>query len=443
MFRFNRIFFIFTNFFISLSLFFIIYCLRYSNVPIIGVGTRKLTFHTLILFILYSIIIIIFNISLKIYEVNKISTIKESIFSNIIISMFSIGVFGGYFYFTQTNFARFVFFLGFLMIPLIQSFFNKLLFLILIKHRHPVKLLYFGSKENYLLLNELISVYGKWFPINADYIIADKDYKILKDKIKYCNILVIDTDITIEDKYKYIINDFEISGGKIYSLIDMFSYFDQSIPAEIIHNNHYDLFSYYKLDSIYNKIFKRVFDIMVSAILLILLSPLMMITASLIKLTSKGKVFFTQKRITIGYKEFNIYKFRSMKESCSDNIGFTNQNDNRITFIGKIIRPLRIDEIPQIFNVLMGHMSLIGPRPERKEIIDQIIKKYPLFNKRILIKPGLTGWAQVKYKYVDKIDKMNKKLAYDLYYINNISFLFDMKILLYTLETVLFRSGAV
>lgn len=164
----------------------------------------------------------------------------------------------------------------------------------------------------------------------------------------------------------------------------------------------------------------------------------------LIKINSPGKVIYKQKRATIKNKEFYIYKFRTMKDSTNeDNINFTDEKDNRITFIGRIIRSLRIDEVPQLVNILKGDMSLIGPRPERHEIINQILKKYPLFKKRLLVKPGLTGWAQVKFTYVNRIEKMNKKLSYDLYYINNLSFAFDLKIFLYTIETVIFRRGAI
>jgi lipopolysaccharide/colanic/teichoic acid biosynthesis glycosyltransferase len=187
-----------------------------------------------------------------------------------------------------------------------------------------------------------------------------------------------------------------------------------------------------------------VFDIFISLIFIVLLFPVGLLAAIFVKLTSNGEIFFVQKRITLHGKVFSMYKFRSMKisvEKKGDH--FTAQNDERLTLIGKIIRPLRIDEIPQLFNVLKGDMSLIGPRPERPELIQEILKKYPLFKKRLLIKPGLTGWAQVKYDYVNDIKKMNVKLSYDLYYINNLSFVFDLKIMLYTFETVFFRRGAI
>lgn len=443
MFRFNRIFFIISNYLITFFCFLIIFNIRYSWVRVVGIVKRELVLSTIILFAFYSLTIIIFNISLKIYEINKISRITESILLNIFISIISMGIFGIYFYFTQTNFARFVFFLGFLIIPFILSFYNKFLFMIISKKKKPYKILYFGSNHNFQLFKELINQYSKWFSMKIEKVQMTEHHNILKKKINQCDLLVVDTDQNFKKEYIKILNSYEIEGGKIYSLIDMFSYFDQSLPAEIIKNNHYDLFSSYKIDSFYNQYLKRIGDVFISIFLLIILSPLIIIIMLLIKITSRGKIFFSQKRITLRGKTFNMYKFRSMKTLAEKNgIQFTKENDARITFIGKIIRPLRIDELPQLINILMGDMSFIGPRPERPELIEKIIKKCPLFKKRLLIKPGLSGWAQVKYTYVNKIEKMNKKLSYDLFYINNHSAIFDLKILLYTIETIIFRRGA-
>ncbi|HOV14410.1 MAG TPA: sugar transferase, partial [Spirochaetota bacterium] len=164
----------------------------------------------------------------------------------------------------------------------------------------------------------------------------------------------------------------------------------------------------------------------------------------LIKITSKGPIVYKQKRVGFKGKEFYMYKFRSMKlDAESDEAKLTKENDPRITLIGRIMRPLRIDELPQLINIFIGDMSFIGPRPEREEFIKLIIEETPLFKKRLLVKPGLTGWAQVKYTYVNNISQMNKKLSYDLYYINNLSLFFDIKILLYTIDTIIFRRGAI
>ncbi len=444
MFRFNRTIFIISNFLLSFFSFLIIYLIRYSWFNFTNVEKRTINFFTIILFLLYSLTIIILNISLKSYEINKISRLTESILSNIFISILSIGIFGIYFYLTQTNFARFVFFLGFFFIPFLLSFFNKLIFIIISRTKNPINILYFGSNSNYLIFQELVLEYKKWFSMKVSRISQDEDINKIQQKIKLSDLLVVDTDQKFKDSYVRLLNNYEIEGGKIYSLIDMFAYFDQSLPAEIIANKHYEFFSAYKIDSIYNIFIKRLIDIIFSIILILILSPVIILTIITIKISSPGKIFFRQVRSTLNGKKFLIYKFRSMKiNDRKIKKQFTEKNDIRITPVGKIIRALRIDEIPQLINVLVGDMSLIGPRPELPEITEDISQKFPLFKKRLLIKPGLTGWAQVKYKYVNKIEKMNKKLSYDLYYINNLSFIFDLKIFLYTIETVLFRRGAI
>lgn len=443
MFRFNRTIFIISNFILSVLSFLIIYLLRYSWINYPNVEKRTIDLPTIFIFLLYSLTIIILNISLKSYEINKISRLTESILSNIFISILSIGIFGIYFYLTQNDFARFVFFLGFFIIPLLLSFYNKFIFIIISKTKKPVEILYFGSKSNFLIFQELASEYKKWFSMKVTGILSDENIKIMERKIKSNDLLVVDTDQKFKNSHVKLLNNYEIKGGKIYSLIDMFAYFDQSLPAEIISNKHYEFFSAYKIDSIYNLYIKRLIDIVFSIFLLLILSPIMILTILLIKISSPGTIFFKQIRSTINGRKFLLYKFRSMKINDNNKRWFTEINDKRITSLGKIIRVLRIDEIPQLFNVFKGEMSLIGPRPELPDITEDISKKYPLFKKRLLIKPGLTGWAQVKYKYVNKIEKMNKKLSYDLYYINNLSFIFDLKIFLYTIETVLFRRGAI
>jgi len=380
------------------------------------------------------------NISFKSYEINKIYEIKESIIGNVLISLISIGVIGGFYFFTKIDFPRFVFFSGFLLIPFILSLWNKFLFYLISYTKKPYKVFYIGNRENFNLLKELFDNFKKWLFIEL-FDITDNVLTTVEKK--ECDLIIIDTDFNISDRTFEVVNDFEVKGGRIYTLVDMFSYFDQSLPAEIIKNKHFEIFSAYKLDSFYNKYIKRIGDILISLILIILTSPVLLIVAFLIKITSKGPIIYKQKRVGLLGKEFDMFKFRSMRiDAEKDGIKFTKENDTRITFIGKIIRPLRIDELPQLFNILKGDMSFIGPRPERKELIEKIVKTVPLFKKRLLVKPGLTGWAQVKYTYVNSIEKMNKKLSYDLYYINNLSLMFDIKIVLYTLETVLFRRGA-
>ncbi|OHD13757.1 MAG: hypothetical protein A2086_13500 [Spirochaetes bacterium GWD1_27_9] len=445
MFRFNRVFFIVSNFIIAFFSFVLIFLIRYKFFNFSGVEKRSLDLGTIILFLFYSFVIVILNMSFKIYEVNKIAKIKDALLANLIISVASIGVIGGFFYFTQTNFARYVFFLGFLIIPVIMSIYNKILYFIIIKSKKPIRMLYFGNYSNFSLFERLMSEYKKWFPMEIYKVLIDeKDINILEERLKLCDLVVVDSEERYLKEQFIVLNNFEVSGGRIYSLIDIFNYFDQSIPAEIVSYQHFDLFSAYKLDSIYNNLIKRIGDIIISLSLLILTSPIMIISGILIKLSSKGNIFYIQKRVGLKGKEFDMLKFRSMVFNAEKGKALlTKENDARVTLIGKIMRPFRIDELPQLINILKGDMSFIGPRPERKELIDQIVKDVPLFKKRLLVKPGLTGWAQVKFSYVNRIDQMNKKLSYDLFYINNLNFLLDFKILLYTIETIIFRRGAI
>nr|WP_321399837.1 TIGR03013 family XrtA/PEP-CTERM system glycosyltransferase [uncultured Desulfobacter sp.] len=189
---------------------------------------------------------------------------------------------------------------------------------------------------------------------------------------------------------------------------------------------------------------KRMQDIILSSILLILLSPLLIVVAILIKLDSKGPILFAQDRVGGGKKEYMMHKFRSMVQDAEKLTGpvWAGDNDTRITRIGRIVRKYRIDELPQLWEVLRGSMSLVGPRPERKFFTDQLEKEIPFYNQRFNVKPGVTGWAQVCYDYGATVEDAVEKLNYDLFYIKNMSFALDIVILLKTVKTVLFGKGA-
>ena len=171
--------------------------------------------------------------------------------------------------------------------------------------------------------------------------------------------------------------------------------------------------------------------------------PLMAITAILIRLESKGSIIFTQERVGQGGKVFKIYKFRSMtiKENGAKD-KFATQEQSRVTRIGKVIRKVRIDELPQFYNVLKGEMSLIGPRPEQESFVKQFEQEIPFYGYRHMVKPGITGWAQTVQGYADDTDSTREKLAYDLYYIKHLSFWLDMNIVLKTLKTMMTGFGA-
>jgi exopolysaccharide biosynthesis polyprenyl glycosylphosphotransferase len=188
---------------------------------------------------------------------------------------------------------------------------------------------------------------------------------------------------------------------------------------------------------------KRAIDMMVSFLILVITSPILILVALAIKIDSKGPVFYKQIRVGKDGKEFKVYKFRSMFQDAEKHSGpvWSKKNDSRITRVGYFIRKVRLDEVPQFINVFQGHMSLVGPRPERPFFVEKLSKEIPLYKRRLKVRPGITGWAQVKHKYDENIEDVKKKLQYDLYYIENISLRMDFKILFRTIFVVLFGRG--
>ncbi len=188
---------------------------------------------------------------------------------------------------------------------------------------------------------------------------------------------------------------------------------------------------------------KRTLDIVVSLVLIVVGLPLWLLVALLIKLDSPGPVLYKQERVGKNGKHFNILKFRSMFVDAEKQTGpvWAEKNDPRVTRVGRVIRRLHIDEFPQFINVLKGDMSLVGPRPERPYFVEKLSKELPLYKRRLKVRPGITGWAQIKYKYDQSIDDVRTKVKYDLFYIENISWRLDLKILFNTIYVMLMGKG--
>ncbi len=188
---------------------------------------------------------------------------------------------------------------------------------------------------------------------------------------------------------------------------------------------------------------KRMMDIVISIIAIIILLPLFIFTAIGVKFSSKGPIFYSHKRIGINGKQFSMVKFRSMYENAEGNgvPQLSSKDDSRITPFGKFMRKVRLDEIPQFFTVVKGDMSLVGYRPERQYFIDLIIDKAPHYKFLLKIKPGITSWGQVKYGYAENVDQMVERLKYDILYLENMSIAMDIKILFYTLLIVAMGRG--
>ncbi|WP_294339892.1 TIGR03013 family XrtA/PEP-CTERM system glycosyltransferase [uncultured Sphingomonas sp.] len=191
-------------------------------------------------------------------------------------------------------------------------------------------------------------------------------------------------------------------------------------------------------------VFKRLFDILASLILLLLTLPLVLATALAIKLESKGPAFYRQRRVGLYGEAFDCIKLRSMRTDAevAGVAVWAEKDDPRITRIGRIIRKLRIDELPQCWSVLKGEMSFVGPRPERPQFVEDLETKLPYYAERHMVKPGITGWAQINYPYGASIDDSRQKLEYDLYYAKNYSPFLDLLILLQTVRVILWPAGA-
>lgn len=193
----------------------------------------------------------------------------------------------------------------------------------------------------------------------------------------------------------------------------------------------------------FDLIIKRTFDVTASLLLLIMSLPILIMTSLMVTMTSKGPVFYRQERVGLNGENFNVLKFRSMTINAEEDgiPKWAARNDVRVTRVGRVIRASRIDEIPQIFNVLMGTMSFVGPRPERPFFVNQFEESIPLYKERHRVKPGITGWAQLNYPYGASEEDTKHKLEYDLYYIKNYSSFLDFLILIQTVRVILWPDG--
>ena len=255
--------------------------------------------------------------------------------------------------------------------------------------------------------------------------------------VDFTNNLLYDTKLV--DK----LLQYKLNGMQYYNYLEFYEMYENKLPVSnlspkwFLENTGFEI--YYNS---FNLKAKRILDIIFALLIGVCVIPIMIIAAIIIKLESKGPIFFIQERIGEGNKPFKIVKFRSMTTDAEkDGPKWATKNDNRVTKFGKFMRLTRVDELPQLWNVLRGEMSFVGPRPEREFFIKQLEKEIMYYNLRHTVKPGLTGWAQVMYPYGASIEDAYRKLQYDLYYIKNHDILFDMKILLKTVTIVIFGKG--
>jgi sugar transferase (PEP-CTERM system associated) len=304
----------------------------------------------------------------------------------------------------------------------------------LLKSRHDFKIAGFVDDDPDKL-NLIIDDYRVIGP-TADLMKIIKEYDI--DLI----VVAVTTKRSVDFFQKLV--EAKFKGVNVYEMPTFFEEFFGMIP--VLHTTNMWLgfadISGVKRN-IYNTKLKKIFDKSVAVIGVIIALPLMLLTMLLIKLESSGPVFYYQTRVGWGEKTFGLIKFRSMKIDAEANGAvWAQQNDPRVTCVGKIIRLLRIDELPQLWNVLKGEMSFVGPRPERPEFVENLKKEIPFYTLRHSVRPGITGWAQVNYPYGATVQDALAKLEYDLYYIKNVILPLDLIIIAKTVRTVLFGKGA-
>ena len=332
-----------------------------------------------------------------------------------------------------------------------QSIFRKIISSIYMKKKN---VLIFGSNhiENNIqqdIINSLDYNYIGYISNNKSratkYLIGNYDEmeKIIKEN--KVDLLVIVKDMQSPSFKKYLKRLFElkVNGLKVLS----YEIFNEEIQKKIdaskideewlLQSNGFDI-----LNDGMQKNMKRGADLVIASTLMILLSPVALIAAILIKLESKGPIIFKQVRIGENMVPFKVYKFRSMKIHDPKKYSkYAQDNDNRVTKIGNFMRKTRIDELPQLFCILKGTMSFVGPRPEWDILAKEYEKQIPYYNLRHMIKPGLTGWAQVMYPYGENIEDTKRKLEYDLYYLKHQDLILDVLIILKTVKVIIFGKG--
>ncbi len=311
----------------------------------------------------------------------------------------------------------------------------------------PTILIGSNSKSLQLYKDLINSKISNGFIFKGYVSVDNENEEVLKDHIpslgSYSNLDKIieqyqieDLVIALENEDHHLLNNiFTIVENKpidIKIIPDMYSVFTRMVKLNnILGAVLIDID--FEVMPIWQKNAKRLLDILFSILVIFVCSPLFIILGILVKITSKGPVFYKQERIGLYGKPFFIIKFRTMFTNAeSSGPQLSKENDPRITPIGKLLRKTRLDEFPQFYNVLIGEMSVVGPRPERKFFIDQIVKIAPYYNRLHKVKPGITSWGQVKYGYAENIEQMIERLYYDILYIENISLALDFKIMVYT-----------
>ena len=298
--------------------------------------------------------------------------------------------------------------------------------------------IFYGTKDKY---NEVIKEIGK---TKKDLVLS---WHSNQDNLEGINLqktkgIIIGNLNDINKSNLDTILKLKLKGVEVEGLLSWFEKEFHRIPTNIIENKYQLIEKLKSIEDSYQLRTKRICDLLVSTFLVIITAPFFVIISILILAEDNGPIFYTQTRTGRNGDPFKIIKFRSMKIDAEKyGVQWSKKRDPRITSIGKIIRALRLDELPQLFCVIKGTMSLIGPRPERPEIENELLKNIPYYSCRNILRPGISGWAQVNYPYGASVSDTEKKLSFDIYYISHVSNLLDFLILFKTIKLVLNARG--
>ncbi|MFC2165109.1 sugar transferase [Acidobacteriota bacterium] len=374
------------------------------------------------------------------------------ILASLIMTSFSAVIF---FYFFPFQLKRGIFFISLILITLLVYVW-RLFYSFLFRVAVPIRrVLIVGTGEPAQEIHERLKSYQDYLTVG--FITDDpetsvcEDMRILGDsrsieeiaKTEEINEIIITVDPAENSRLSRGLVNCKVMGISMYDMARFYEYLENKLPLPFV-EDHWILYGpgFSRVGSRVYMRLKRIMDLILSSFLLICFLPLGLVIALLIKLSSHGPVFFVQERLGKNFVPFKMYKFRTMVFNAEkDEPLWADVNDTRVTDIGRILRKTRLDEIPQLVNIISGDMSFIGPRPERKYFVKELKGKIPLYSLRFSIKPGLTGWAQVNYRYGASEEDAKEKLRYELFYIKNMSFILDLRIFLKTIRIVLFGMG--
>ena len=264
-------------------------------------------------------------------------------------------------------------------------------------------------------------------------------YEELDDFVKAYSIETIIVATSLGREYELLrqLRPLRYTGVQLMDYVSLYERLGSAIPIDHI-DDEWLMHAAMNSARIHIRKLKRIMDVVLAAIGIVPAIPILFLTAIFVKLDSRGPLFFAQQRVGLNGSVYTLYKVRSMRvDAESEGAVWAGHGDSRVTRVGRWLRLFRIDELPQLWNVLKGEMSLVGPRPERPEFVDQLSEEIPFYRERLVVPPGITGWAQVKYPYAASVYAARHKLQYDLYYIKNSSLVLDVAILLRTFKTIL------